>query len=83
MRLPWAMTPLVARIREALCALLDARKGGNNQRYTMGDAGVCAFSGENRDGPCFSARLGPVLLSLRSCYPFLEGCPRTQSTHNI
>jgi hypothetical protein len=28
------MTPLVATIREVLCALPDARKGGNNQRCT-------------------------------------------------
>jgi hypothetical protein len=49
----WAMKPLVAAICEALCALLDARKGGNNQRYTMGDAGVCAFSVFFMQSPSF------------------------------
>jgi ABC-type sugar transport system ATPase subunit len=49
----WAMKPLVAAICEALCALPDARKGGNNQRYTMGDAGVCAFSVFFMQSPSF------------------------------
>jgi hypothetical protein len=35
---------LVSLIREALWALPDKRKGGNNQRYAMGDAGLSAFS---------------------------------------
>jgi hypothetical protein len=49
----WAMTPLVATIREVLCALPDARKGGNNQRYTMGDAGLGAFSVFFMQSPSF------------------------------
>lgn len=40
----WTLTTLVATIREAVCALPDARKGGHNQRYTIGDAGLGAFS---------------------------------------
>ena len=40
----WTMTTLVATLRKTLCALPDARKGGNNQRYTMGDAALGAFS---------------------------------------
>ena len=35
---------LVGLIRETLCGLPDKRKGGNNQRYAMGDAGLSAFS---------------------------------------
>ena len=35
---------LVGMIRAALCSLPDRRKGGNNQRYAMGDAGLSAFS---------------------------------------
>ena len=35
---------LVGMIRAALCGLPDRRKGGNNQRYAMGDAGLSAFS---------------------------------------
>lgn len=49
----WAMTPLIARIRKALCALPDARKGGNNQRYTMGDAGLGAFAVFFMQSPSF------------------------------
>ena len=49
----WAMTSLVATIREVLCALPDARKGGNNQRYTMGDAGLGAFSVFFMQSPSF------------------------------
>jgi hypothetical protein len=30
---------LVGLIREARCGLPDTRKGGNNQRYAIGDAG--------------------------------------------
>jgi len=40
----WTLTTLVATIREAVCALPNARKGGNNQRYTIGDAGLGVFS---------------------------------------
>ena len=35
---------LVGLIRAALCGLPDRHKGGNNQRYAMGDAGLSAFS---------------------------------------
>jgi hypothetical protein len=35
---------LVGMIREALWSLPDRRKGGNNQRYVIGDAGLSAFS---------------------------------------
>jgi len=35
---------LVGMIREVLCGLPDMRKGGNNQRYVIGDAGLSAFS---------------------------------------
>ena len=35
---------LVGLIRETLCGLPDKRKGGNNQCYAMGDAGLSAFS---------------------------------------
>lgn len=31
-------------IREALCGPPDTRKGDNNQRYAIGDAGLSAFS---------------------------------------
>jgi hypothetical protein len=34
---------LVGLIREALCGLPDTRKGGNNQRYAIGDVGLSAF----------------------------------------
>jgi hypothetical protein len=43
----WTMTTLVATLRHALCALPDARKGGNNQRYTMG-----ATSAMNNGATC-------------------------------
>ncbi len=43
-RVKWTATTVVASIREALCALPDARKGGNNQRYAMGDGALGAFS---------------------------------------
>ena len=35
---------LVGLIREALYGLPDIRKGGNHQRYAIGDAGLSAFS---------------------------------------
>ncbi len=41
---PFTVSTLVATIRAALCALPDGRKGGNHQRYAMGDAGLGAFS---------------------------------------
>jgi hypothetical protein len=40
----WTMTTRVATIREALCALTDARKGDHNRRCAMGDAALGAFS---------------------------------------
>ena len=40
----WTQTTLVGAIRAALCALPDGCKGGNDQRYTMGNAGLGAFS---------------------------------------
>ena len=43
----WTMTALVATIRKVLCALPDARKGGNNQRYTILDS---RFSGADAKG---------------------------------
>jgi hypothetical protein len=49
----WTVKTLVARVREALCALPDTRKGGNNQRYTMGDAGMSAFSVFFMQSPSF------------------------------
>ena len=49
----WTITTLVATIREVLCGLPDARKGGNNQRYTMGDAGLGAFSVFFMQSPSF------------------------------
>lgn len=49
----WTMTTLVATLRHALCALPDARKGGNNQRYTMGDAALGAFSVFFMQSPSF------------------------------
>lgn len=44
---------LVAAIRQALLDLPDARRGGNNQRYTMGDAGLSAFSVFFMQSPSF------------------------------
>ena len=38
------MTTVVDTIRDVLCALPDARKGGNNQHQTMGDGALGAFS---------------------------------------
>ena len=39
-----SVAALVTAIREALCGLPDHRKGGNNQTYAIGDAGLSAFS---------------------------------------
>jgi hypothetical protein len=44
---------LVARVREVLYALPDARKGGNHQRYAMGDAGLSAFAMVFMQSPSF------------------------------
>jgi len=41
---PLSVATLVAYIRAALFALPDHRKGGNNQSYAIGDAGLSAFS---------------------------------------
>ncbi|MGB4333582.1 MAG: ISNCY family transposase [Chromatiaceae bacterium] len=50
---PFTVPQAVALIREALCNLPDARKGGNNQRYTLGDAGLSAFSVFFMQSPSF------------------------------
>ena len=44
---------VVTRIRRALDELPDARKGGNNQRYAMGGAGLSAFSVFFTQSPSF------------------------------
>ncbi|MBK1630535.1 hypothetical protein CKO31_07205 [Thiohalocapsa halophila] len=44
---------VVTRIRRALDEPPDARKGGNNQRYAMGDAGLSAFSVFFMQSPSF------------------------------
>ncbi|BCU06848.1 hypothetical protein [Allochromatium tepidum] len=44
---------LVARVREVSYALPDARKGGNHQRYAMGDAGLSAFAMVLMQSPSF------------------------------
>ncbi len=49
----WTVTRLVAAIREALCAMSDARKGGNNERYAVGDAVSSAFSVLFMQSPSF------------------------------
>jgi hypothetical protein len=41
---PLSVAALVAHIRAALFGLPDHRKGGNNQTYAIGDAGLSAFS---------------------------------------
>lgn len=40
----FSITGLMSGIREALFALPDYRKGGNNQTYVIGDAALSAFS---------------------------------------
>lgn len=52
-RVNWTLTTLVATIREAVSALPDAHKGGHNQRYTIGDAGLGAFSVFFMQSPSF------------------------------
>jgi len=47
------MTTVVDTLRKALCALPDVRKGGNNLRYTMGDAALGAFSVFFMQSPSF------------------------------
>jgi hypothetical protein len=41
---PLSVAGLLAHIRAALFGLPDHRKGGNNQTYAIGDAGLSAFS---------------------------------------
>jgi hypothetical protein len=41
---PLSVAALITSIREALYRLPDHRKGGNNQTYAIGDAGLSAFS---------------------------------------
>lgn len=48
-----SVTGLVAGIREALFDLPDHRKGGNNQRYVIGDAALSAFSVFFMQSPSF------------------------------
>ncbi|WP_200243580.1 hypothetical protein [Thiohalocapsa halophila] len=43
----------MAKIRQALYDLPDARRGGNNQRYMMGDGGLSAFSVIFMQSPSF------------------------------
>lgn len=50
---PITAATLVATVRQALCALPDGRKGGNNQRYAMGDAALGAFSVFFMQSPSF------------------------------
>jgi hypothetical protein len=50
---PVFTTELVASIREALFGLPDHRKGGNNQRYAIGDAALSAFSVFFMQSPSF------------------------------
>ena len=50
---PVFATELVASIREALFGLPDHRKGGNNQRYVIGDAALSAFSVFFMQSPSF------------------------------
>jgi hypothetical protein len=40
---PFTTATLIATIRRALCSVSGARKGGNNLRYAMRDAGLSAF----------------------------------------
>jgi hypothetical protein len=50
---PFTTATLVGRIREALFALPDHRKGGNNQTYVIGDAALSAFSVFFMQSPSF------------------------------
>lgn len=49
----WTMTMLADTLRKGLCALPDVRKGGNNLRYTMGDAALGTFSVFFMQSPSF------------------------------
>ena len=49
----FTVSGVVTRIREALWGLPDHRKGGNNQHYVMGDAGLSAFSVFFMQSPSF------------------------------
>lgn len=49
----FSVAGVVSRIREALCGLPDHRKGGNNQSYVIGDAGLSAFSAFFMQSPSF------------------------------
>ena len=50
---PFFVTSLVSRIRDALFGLPEHRKGGNNQRYFIGDAAMSAFSVFFMQSPSF------------------------------
>lgn len=50
---PFTVAGLVEAVRASFRALPDARKGGNNQRYTMEDAGLGAFSVFFTQSPSF------------------------------
>lgn len=54
---PFTVAGLVEAVRASFRALPDARKGGNNQRYTMEDAGLGAFSVFFTQSPSFLACL--------------------------
>ncbi|WP_295401505.1 hypothetical protein [uncultured Thiocystis sp.] len=49
----FSVTGLVAGLREALFDLPDHRKGGNHQRYAIGDAAPSAFSAFFMQRPSF------------------------------
>jgi hypothetical protein len=46
-------TALVTRIREVLFSLPDHRRGGNNQAYAIGEAGLRALSAFFMQSPSF------------------------------
>ena len=50
---PLTVDALVEAVRDTFCGLPDARKGGNNQRYTMEDAALAAFSVFFTQSPSF------------------------------
>lgn len=50
---PMEIEVLIGQVREALGALPDARKGGNNQRYSMEDAALSAFGVFFTQSPSF------------------------------
>lgn len=49
----FSVSDVVTRIREALFSLPDTRRGGNHQRYVMGDPGLSAFSVFFMQSPSF------------------------------